>query len=497
MLALLSSMINDTSLSQEALLGALADAGGRVERAAKALNSRQEQSGSTSHNKRKRAHDLDGWITNEKRPGATSPRKLATVPESKPDGSLISGYTPLAPICIDSDSDAEQGAQGGGPLVSSANTDQSSVGRTKVPLMTVLKQAPTSTKSAPKLVPRTLGTPELVAKHTPCTLHLSILPPELACRLFYAMLKEAASWTRNKWWLFDRLVESPHRTSFYARNLAEESDDDMKEAARYWYNGRPSPMPNNFLPEMEEACEIIEKTVNEEILKRGKLFPAEWQTTPDHPWKANVAAANCYTGSKETVGYHSDQLTYLGPCPTIASLSLGTTRVFRLREVVPHSEKEERNAQTFNIPVTHNSLTIMHASCQERFKHTIPPQQTIDAFKPAFPPPTVGELENTASDIMPPDISRINITFRFYRPDFAAKTIPKCHCGIPTVLRPDMKRRESGMISEWEQTSRMRYFWMCYSGAQNEGKGCSFFQTLDMEREGRGCHATSVSLSGS
>ena len=38
-------------------------------------------------------------------------------------------------------------------------------------------------------------------------------------------------------WLFDRLVESPHKTSFYARNLEEDLGDDenMQEAAKYWY----------------------------------------------------------------------------------------------------------------------------------------------------------------------------------------------------------------------------------------------------------------------
>ena len=169
---------------------------------------------------------------------------------------------------------------------------------------------------------------------------------------------------------------------------------------------------------------------------------------------------------------------------------VGTTRTFRLREVIPQSEKEERNAQTFNIPVTHNSLLIMHASCQERFKHAVPPQQTIDAFKPAFPPPaepsgSIGTAEIRALEMMPPETSRINITFRFYRPDFAAKTIPRCHCGVPTVLRPDMKRKNSNVASE----DQMRYFWMCYAGAQNDGKGCSFFQILDMEKEGRGLSA--------
>jgi 2OG-Fe(II) oxygenase superfamily len=176
---------------------------------------------------------------------------------------------------------------------------------------------------------------------------------------------------------------------------------------------------------------------------------------------------------------------------------VGTTRTFRLREVIPESEKEERNAQTFNIPVTHNSLLIMHASCQERFKHAVPPQQTIDVFKPVFPPAalpsaSIGTSGSRTLEMMAPETSRINITFRFYRPDFASKTIPRCHCGIPTILRPDMKRKNS--VASDEQSAITRYFWMCYAGAQNDGKGCSFFQVLDMEKEGRGLNAVTASL---
>lgn len=76
---------------------------------------------------------------------------------------------------------------------------------------------------------------------------------------------------------------------------------------------------------METACEYIEKVVNEELQKRPR-FPLEWAGNSESDgktWKANVAAANCYEGTKEGVGFHSDQLTYLGPYPTIASLSLG------------------------------------------------------------------------------------------------------------------------------------------------------------------------------
>jgi alkylated DNA repair dioxygenase AlkB len=75
---------------------------------------------------------------------------------------------------------------------------------------------------------------------------------------------------------------------------------------------------------MEEACKIVESIVNDEMRMR-KRFALEWGGDPDGrlTWRANFAAANCYEGAKEAVGFHSDRLTSIGPYPTIASLSLG------------------------------------------------------------------------------------------------------------------------------------------------------------------------------
>ena len=103
------------------------------------------------------------------------------------------------------------------------------------------------------------------------------------------------------------------------------------EEGFFWflrYNGRKTDPPNPFPPEMEAACVYIEKVVNEELSKRQR-YPLEYggnegEGTEGYTWRANVAASNCYEGAKESVGFHSDQLTYLGPYPTIASLSLGT-----------------------------------------------------------------------------------------------------------------------------------------------------------------------------
>lgn len=183
--------------------------------------------------------------------------------------------------------------------------------------------------------------------------------------------------------------------------------------------------------------------------------------------------------------------------------------MFRLREVIPLDEVGKRAAQTFDIPLPHNSvcinsvcptriipftcaapiqLCIMHASTQERFKHSIPPRNTIDRFHPPYPPPP--DLPELTFD---PGNCRINITFRFFRPDFHPDTIPRCKCGEMTTLRPDMKGRqresEGSGKGRGEEASGDRvtgYWWTCTAGDQNEGKGCGFWKVMDVKAEGRG-----------
>ena len=72
---------------------------------------------------------------------------------------------------------------------------------------------------------------------------------------------------------------------------------------------------------MEEACQYVEAVVNAEMRKR-KRYPLEWPGSEDSEfiWRANVAASNCYEGAKESVGFHSDQMTYLGPYCTIGKV---------------------------------------------------------------------------------------------------------------------------------------------------------------------------------
>ncbi|KDQ11690.1 hypothetical protein BOTBODRAFT_177085 [Botryobasidium botryosum FD-172 SS1] len=517
LLAALASLLPESSsVSQSSLLDALLEAEGDVYAAARVLSvtKREERAAQESNKpasdaaggkKRKREGGLDDWLTQSK-----GPSKALQKPSSSRRAPIAEREQTLSLFVP------------GKPSSSSKET---------APLLSILRPpSSSSSKSAHRLPPLTLSTPALIADHTPLTLHTSILPPELACRVYYTMLDEAKKWNRNKWWLVDRMVESPHKTSFYVRERPEDKDEDWQQLARSWYNGRSGAVAI-FPSVVEEACAYIEKVVNEEILKR-KRFSLEWggfdtkidgnkhgtkPTEAEMSWRANVAAANCYEGGKEGVGLHSDHLTHLGPYPTIASLSLGTERVFRLREVIPKAEAGQRQAQTFNTPLPHNSLVIMHPPSQEYFKHSIPSVKSLDVFRPPFPKTPEAPIESHNE--------RINITFRFFRPDFAPSTIPKCACKVGAVLRPDMKGRQAAgnkfstiarqqksdagtetdsepkpetrkgkekekekvpeSISNSDPDEPLRYFWMCHGGAQNEGKECGFFKVMDVKQEGR------------
>ncbi|KAJ8699474.1 hypothetical protein PTI98_002585 [Pleurotus ostreatus] len=361
LIALVSSIVNDRlpQVESSSVLEAILHCDGDVELAANYLL----QNASITHVGRpkgkKRAHSgLDAWLQRD----APSPkRKLVSRKEPSPEPTDVLVTRHLSPA-------PPRQPRSVPNLLSVLQQPSTSSSPSKKPPSSSRKPKPPS--SVPRLPPLTLPSPAMVAQHTPCTLHISILPPELACKLFYTMVDLArGGWKRNKWWLFERMVESPHRTAFFVRkDLGSNQDDKGKgreraewtEAAQYWYNGTPTDIPPAFPPEMEEACHIIERAVNAEMRKRTR-FDMEWRPPSDTPeplWQANVAASNCYEGGKETVGWHSDQLTYLGPYPTIASLSLGTRRTFSLRDVVPAEEQEKRHARTYNIPLPHNSVRL-------------------------------------------------------------------------------------------------------------------------------------------
>lgn len=327
-----------------------------------------------------------------------------------------------------------------------------------------------------------LFTPAEIAAHTPCSLVPNFLPAALADNLLRELLAEAPSFGKDTFQLFDQIVTSPHTMAFYVDNLEAIRDQQTS----YIYNGTTVRDIRQTPPVMLEVSQRVKDTVNSEIQARinthyggqklkGMLAGA---------WEPNASFVNCYDGAKESVGYHADQLTYLGPRAVIGSLSLGVAREFRVRRVVPKpppppepaspdpkrprradsaaDAKKQQDAHAdaqgqIAIHLPHNSLLVMHADMQEEWKHAIAPAPRIE------PHPVAGAR-------------RLNVTYRCYRASFHPRHTPRCRCGVPCVLRSAFKSARN----------RGRYMWMCHTGytpGQDDG-GCGFFAWAVFDDDG-------------
>jgi alkylated DNA repair dioxygenase AlkB len=320
-----------------------------------------------------------------------------------------------------------------------------------------------------------LYSPEDIAAHTPCSIIHNFLPAPEADALLLELLKETHTYSRDKFKLFDRVVESPHTFCFYADNW----DEAEKQKTEYFYNGGRVNDVRASLPEMMKVRSKVQEAVNAEIAKRIResyLDQKKLLFQDPEPWEPNAAFVNCYDGGAESVGYHSDHLTYLGPRAIIGSLSLGVAREFRVRQVVGREDdkskdengepvkswvkdKSEARADAegqIAIHLPHNSLLVMHADMQETWKHSIAPAQAID------PHPLAKN-------------KRLNITYRCYKANLHPRFTPRCKCNVPTVLRCVQRKQEN----------RGRYMWMCYAGYTEGQDGCSFFQWAEFDEDGR------------
>ncbi|PJE78354.1 hypothetical protein CI610_02707 [invertebrate metagenome] len=79
----------------------------------------------------------------------------------------------------------------------------------------------------------------------------------------------------------------------------------------------------------------------------------------------NVVLVNLYRNGRDSNGWHADDEPELGENPSIASVSLGATRCFRLR----HRYNKETDA--FSLPLTHGSLLVMSGATQRYWQHCL------------------------------------------------------------------------------------------------------------------------------
>ncbi len=165
-----------------------------------------------------------------------------------------------------------------------------------------------------------------------------------------AQLLEQTPWEQPHVRLYGRLHPVPRLVAWYG-----------DPEARYRYSGLVhQPLP--WTPLLEQIRDQVATAVGQPL---------------------NGCLLNHYRDGQDSMGWHSDDETELGPEPLIASLNLGGTRRFDLR----------RKGQTriaHSLPLAHGSLLVMRGPTQHYWQH---------------------QVAKTRSQCAP----RLNLTFRLIR----------------------------------------------------------------------------------
>jgi len=157
--------------------------------------------------------------------------------------------------------------------------------------------------------------------------------PAKTASLFMGRLWQELQWSQQDIMLFGRRVQQPRLTSWYG-----------DPEAHYSYSGlQLNPLP--WHPDLLELRSFLRE-------KTGYDF--------------NSVLANAYRDGRDSMGWHADDEKELGPNPLIASLNLGASRRFLLRE------KRGNHSKPVSLQLEHGSLLVMQAESQSRYLHSLP-----------------------------------------------------------------------------------------------------------------------------
>lgn len=152
-----------------------------------------------------------------------------------------------------------------------------------------------------------------------------VLKPEEA-RVLFKDLMESSAWARRSMRIHGRVVTMPRDMAWYGASKGQGV-----------YGSNPQPWPEALLRAKVQVEELTGFTYN-------------------------ACLCNLYRDGADSVAWHCDKEAYGG---AVASLSLGATRIFRVREKKDHRK-------TFDLPLTNGSLLLMLPGCQENLEHTVP-----------------------------------------------------------------------------------------------------------------------------
>lgn len=149
-----------------------------------------------------------------------------------------------------------------------------------------------------------------------------------------ADIEQAIPWRHETIKMFGREVMQPRLTSWMGD-------------APYTYSGRrhdPAPTPAIVRMLQAEAEAIANKHFNSVL-------------------------ANQYRDGQDSVAWHSDDEPELGAEPTIASLSLGASRNFKI--------KRKSDGKVWTITLGHGDLLVMSGASQRDYLHSVPKTKRV------------------------------------------------------------------------------------------------------------------------
>lgn len=161
------------------------------------------------------------------------------------------------------------------------------------------------------------------------------LAEDLAEQLQRRLLEEL-QWEQRSIQLFGRSVLQPRLIAWCGEFPYRYSGQTLE--ARAWTST------------CERACRLVEQTT-------------------ECPF--NHLLANLYRDGNDSMGFHADNESELGPQPQVASASFGATRRFRL--------KPRKRGEALSLELRHNSLLLMAGATQAHYVHGVPKQPGVHA----------------------------------------------------------------------------------------------------------------------
>jgi len=154
--------------------------------------------------------------------------------------------------------------------------------------------------------------------------------PKFQADHYFQLLRDATPWQQRTRKMYDKTVLDPRLTAWYGGGEGLE-----------W-----TPLLQTIRSHVEQQCDI----------------------------SFNRVLLNYYRDGNDSVAWHSDTLPSGGRHHPIASITLGDTRIFKVRSKPGQSDStvEARRPLQLDIPLTHGSFLLMDPGMQEHYEHHIP-----------------------------------------------------------------------------------------------------------------------------